>query len=141
MANLPRQIIAEKENVEEVLKNLKIVLSRKDKSIVELAALATFLHNIYNGIENILKQTLKTKGIDISKSETWHKELLNISVKSKIITQALADKLFEYLTFRHFFIHSYSLMLEEEKLADLTSNMSSVWLEFMQEIEQFFPLP
>jgi hypothetical protein len=61
MANLSKQILAEKENVEKALTNLKEAMAREEKSVVELAAIGTFLHNIYNGIENILKQILKAK--------------------------------------------------------------------------------
>jgi len=56
MVDLPGKIAAEIENVEKALENLKEATDRKIKSTVELAAMATFLHNIYNGIENILKQ-------------------------------------------------------------------------------------
>lgn len=46
MADLTKQIIAEKENVEIALENLKEAMRRDNKSVVELAAIATFLHNI-----------------------------------------------------------------------------------------------
>jgi hypothetical protein len=61
MVDLTRKIAAEKENVEKALGNLKDAMGRKKRSTVELAAIATFLHNIYNGIENILKQVQKQK--------------------------------------------------------------------------------
>lgn len=80
MVNLLKEIEVEKDNVKEALANLNETLARKEKSIVELAAIATFLHNIYNGTENILKRILKASGSDIPKSETWHKDLLELSV-------------------------------------------------------------
>jgi hypothetical protein len=63
MKDLARRIAAEKENVEKALQNLMEARARKDRSAIELAAIATFLHNIYNGIENILKQVAKAKGV------------------------------------------------------------------------------
>lgn len=45
MGNLPREIQAEKENVVTVLDHLENVASRKQRSIVELSAMAAFLHN------------------------------------------------------------------------------------------------
>ncbi|MBN1860117.1 MAG: hypothetical protein JW840_01500 [Candidatus Thermoplasmatota archaeon] len=80
MVDLKRMIAAEKEKVGRVLDNLKDVKDRGEKTVVELAAIATFIHNIYSGIENILKQVLKARGRNIPKSKTWHKDLLNDSV-------------------------------------------------------------
>lgn len=76
MGDLSKSILAEKENVEIALSNLKDAMAREEKSIVELAAIGTFLHNIYNGIENILKQILKAKEVEIPKSDTWHKRFI-----------------------------------------------------------------
>jgi uncharacterized protein YutE (UPF0331/DUF86 family) len=134
MGKVPKQILAEKQNVEAALDNLNKALARTNKSTIELAAIGTFLHNIYNGIENILKQTARLKKIEIPKSESWHKELLNLSVFKGIISEELSDKLYEYLTFRHFFIHSYGFMLEEKHLENLAINIHDIWKEFMSEI-------
>lgn len=135
MVDLTRQMAAEKENVERALDNLKDTMGRREKSVIELAAIATFLHNIYNGIENILKQVLKAEGTEIPKSETWHKDLLNFSVSIGIIPEKLSDELYEYLTFRHFFVHAYGFMLEEVHLEDLANNIPNIWLQFLSAIE------
>jgi len=134
MGRLPRQILAEKQNVEAALDNLKEAMARAKKSAIELAAIGTFLHNIYNGIENILKQIVRLKSVEIPRSDSWHKELLNLSVSKGIIPEELSDQLYEYLTFRHFFIHSYGFMLEEKHLQGLATNIHDIWMRFMSEI-------
>jgi len=135
MVDLSRKIAAEKENVEKVLDNLKDAMERKKRTTIELAAIATFLHNIYNGIENILKQVLKARGTEIPKSDASHKDLLDLSVSNGIIPEKLSDQLYEYLTFRHFFVHAYGFMLEEGQLEDLANNILGVWLQFLSAIQ------
>jgi len=137
MVDLARRIAAEKENVERALSDLKDAMARKEKSTIELAAIATFLHNIYNGIENVLKQILKAKGTKLPKSETSHKNLLEISLSTGIIPEQLFDQLYEYLTFRHFFVHAYGFMLEEAHLENLANDIPGIWSEFVSAIERF----
>ncbi|MCU0644471.1 MAG: hypothetical protein MUC94_09430 [bacterium] len=137
MDSLSKRILAEKENVEKALITLEKALKRKRKTTSELAAIGTFLHNIYSGIENILKQILKEKNIKVSKFESWHKDLLNLSVTNKIISLTLSDELYEYLAFRHFFVHAYGFMLLEDQLKDLAENISRIWSEFVLEIKNF----
>jgi len=134
MVRVPKQILAEKQNVEVALDNLKKTMARTKKSVVELAAIGTFLHNIYNGIENILKQIVRLKSVEIPESDSWHKDLLNLSVYKGIISEQLSDQLYEYLTFRHFFIHSYGFTLEEKHLEGLATNIHDVWMRFISEI-------
>lgn len=137
MVNLLREIEAEKENVKEALANLNETIARKEKSIVELAAIATFLHNTYNGIENILKRILKAIGCEIPKSETWHKDLLELSVAKGIISTDLSEELYEYLAFRHFFIYSYGFKPDELRLNPLATKIFNVWSNFLSQTESF----
>jgi uncharacterized protein YutE (UPF0331/DUF86 family) len=134
MGKIPKQILAEKQNAEIALDNLKRAMVRKNRSTIELAAIGTFLHNTYNGIENILKQVLRLKNVELRRSDSWHKDLLNLAVTERIISEKLSDQLYEYLTFRHFFIHSYGFMLEEKQLKGLAANIHDIWAEFMSEI-------
>ncbi|MCZ7398367.1 MAG: hypothetical protein O8C62_01585 [Candidatus Methanoperedens sp.] len=138
MGELPEQILAEKENVDIALHNLKTAMARREKTVIELAAIATFLHNIYNGIENILKQILLSRDIEVPKSGTWHKDLLNRSLTAGIISEKLSSKLYKYLTFRHFFVHAYGFMLDEKELEGLSNNIPEIWQQFLSEIEASF---
>ena len=138
MDNLPKEVLVEKEQVEKVLVNLNDALLRTPKTVIELSAIATFVHNIYNGIENIIKQTFKIKHISLEKSEYWHKELLKKSVSVGLLSDNLVNKLFDYLSFRHFFVHGYGHLLEEEQLKDLADDIPDLWDGFLLEIEQYY---
>ncbi len=138
MGDIPEEVIAEKEHVEKTLSILLGVLPKKDKSIVEITAIATFIHNCYNGIENILKQTIKNKNVPIPFSEHWHKTLLQIAVKESILSPSLSDHLYDFLAFRHFFVHGYGHRLNENQLMVLANEMESVWKQFLGEIELFY---
>lgn len=138
MKNLAKHILAEKENIEKTLSYLNDVRAKENKSAAEIAGIAVFVHNFYNGVENILKQILKSKDIRISNSEGWHKELLESSRSNNIISGELTDKLSEYLTFRHFFVHSYGFRLEETKLLKLVNNIPQVWSDLLAAIKIYF---
>lgn len=137
MDELLQEIEAGKEYILDTLQALKKALRRGEKGVVELAAIATFLHNTYNGIENILKRFLKFKGIPILPSESWHKDLLDLSVDNRIISLKLSKRLDEYRAFRHFFIHGYGVTLEREKLLPLAENLPDVWKNFESELDKF----
>ena len=137
MDKLRKQIRAEEENVEIALGNLKQTIEREEKTVIELAAIGTFLHNIYNGVENILKQIIVAKGGELPMSGTWHKDLLNLSVSMGIVSEELSDELYRYLTFRHFFVHAYGFMIEETQLEDLVNDIPEIWSQFLSETENY----
>ena len=95
---------AEFENIDAVITELNsVVKSKRIKySTAELAAIATFIHNCYNGFENILKRILKSKQIRTKDAPTWHKRSAQGFVDQEIITNDLYETLSNYLSFRHF---------------------------------------
>jgi uncharacterized protein YutE (UPF0331/DUF86 family) len=135
MAELRERILAEKENVEAALANLQEALSRSPRGTIELAAAATFLHNVYNGIENILRQVLAARAIELPRADAWHQELLKRAAAAGVISGSLAQELKDYLGFRHFFVHGYGFMLAEAPLQDLASRLPAIWVKFISEIE------
>ncbi len=134
MDELRREIAAEKEHIRETLQTLQTVLERRKKTVVELAAISTFVQNTYNGMENILKRILKFKGVEMLPSDSSHKNLLGLSVKNKIMSLELSKKFDEYRAFRHFFVHGYGIMLDKEKVLPLAENLPKVWNEFEKEL-------
>jgi hypothetical protein len=72
MSTLNEKIEAEIENINRVLKEIPPAKSLPSLSILELAGVATLLHNFYNGIENILKQILLSKNLIIPQGDSWH---------------------------------------------------------------------
>src|SRR4030066_1361794 len=112
---------AELENIEKVVLEMDALLSKKQTefTVIELSAIATFLHNFYNGVENIFKRIFKYKQFQLGQSDTWHKDMLNMVRDNKVINEKLHERLYDYLMFRHMFIHSYAFQLEWEKLKPL----------------------
>ncbi|MEA3323589.1 MAG: hypothetical protein U9Q37_00375 [Euryarchaeota archaeon] len=137
MDELLREVRAEKEYILNTFRALNEALQRKEKTVVELAAISTFLQNTYNGIENILKRLLKFKGISMPASGSWHKDLLDLAVDNQIISLELSKRLDEYRAFRHFSIHGYGVLLDKEKLMPIAESLPYLWKDFEFEIDAF----
>jgi hypothetical protein len=130
---------AEFDNISAVLSELlKVVEADKTTySNVELAAMATFLHNYYNGAENILKRILTYKSTRILDSPTWHKDLLKAARDERIIQEYLYESLSIYLSFRHFFVHSYSFALRWNELKPLVKNVEETFIMLGEAVEKY----
>lgn len=137
MDELNREILAEKEHILGTLQALEKTLEREEKTIIEISAIATFLQDTYNGMENILKRILKFKGISVPHTGQWHKDLLNTAVNNQIISYELSRRMDEYRAFRHFFVHGYGIMLDEEKLMPLAKELPGLWGNFEDELNAF----
>jgi hypothetical protein len=137
MADIKKQIAAEEENINLALDNLKKVIKTRKRIVIELAAMGTFLSNIYNGIENILKQVLKAKNKKIPASQNWHKDLIRLSTECDIISKDLSNRLYNYLGFRHFFIHGYEFNLKWKEMKSLVENIDVLWREVKDCIAEF----
>jgi len=137
MVKLKEKIEAEYENIDKLISELP----EKDKlpflQFLELAGVATLLHNFYNGIENILKLSLKEKNVPLPEGESWHKDLLMLAVDNEIISEKTMMKLGEYLAFRHFFSHAYALDLYADKLEPLVEKIKEVYSDFKKDISKF----
>ena len=135
MKNLFEEIVIEKENIERTLEVMREAVDRKDKSHVELSAIGASLHHCYSGMENIIKRILKSKKIFVPASSSSHKDLLEKANKHGIITGELLNRLDKFRGFRHFFVHGYGIMLNEDELLPLANELPDVWRQFLSEIK------
>jgi uncharacterized protein YutE (UPF0331/DUF86 family) len=137
MGELLQDFAAEKERIEDTLAALAKTLRRKRRGFVELAAIATCLHNSYSGMENLLKRVLLYLQVPLPHSATSHKDLLDLAVEQMIISQELSEALDEYRAFRHFFVHGYGIALQEAPLQPLAQNLPDIWNRFASEFKNF----
>ncbi|MFA5779419.1 MAG: hypothetical protein WC947_04730 [Elusimicrobiota bacterium] len=130
---------AEVEDINKVLKEIERLISLMpiEKDNIKLAAAGTFLHNFYNGIENILKRALLVKDIKIQNSPGWHKETLLKAKELNIIDTEIHIKLIPYLTFRHYFIHGYSFKLVSDDILSLLKETDIIFNKFNDAIMKF----
>lgn len=133
MVNFKDRIEAEYEAIEN---SLSLLPNRpiSNLSKLEIAGLATLIHNFYNGVENILKQIFQLKSIKIPTGLSWHQELLLKAKNENIVSEKLADKLKEFLGFRHFFTHAYALDLHPSRIESLIEKIVETFNEFKEEI-------
>ncbi|MCK5582825.1 MAG: hypothetical protein KAI33_03500, partial [Elusimicrobiales bacterium] len=135
MADYKMRIEAEYEAIDKTLSYLPNK-SLSQLSDLELAGVAALIHNFYNGIENIIKQTFQAKSLNIPTGASWHQNLLLIAVKENIISAQLTDELKEYLAFRHFFTHAYAIDLQYQRIEPLVVKTIKIFKIFKTEINK-----
>jgi len=135
MAEVRERVEAELENIEHVVAELPGDDSLPNLSSLELAGVATLIHNFYNGIENILKQLVIARGEKLPDGSSWHRDLLNIATSNNIISESTAKELRRYLAFRHFFSHGYSFDLDKEHIIPLVMGIQGTLASFKNDVD------
>lgn len=128
-------------------RQLDIVISKisrigEDITDVKKAALAAYLMNFYNGVENIMKRCAKEYYKRMPKGADWHKQLLRKSYagnggKRPLFSEEIVDRLYDYLTFRHLFIHGYEFKLKWEEMKSLIENIDELWGKIKERLTAF----
>ncbi|MDP6524849.1 MAG: hypothetical protein QGH15_11560 [Kiritimatiellia bacterium] len=136
MADLPERISAELENIDGVLARIPSDKVLPDLSELELAGVAALVHSFYNGVENVLKQVLQSRGIALPTGESWHKELILIAAESGVLSEETSHGIRDYLAFRHFFTHAYAFDLDPERLEPLVAKLADVNGAFRRDLSR-----
>lgn len=110
----------------------------------ELRAMASMVHEFYNGVERIFERI--SVGLDegIPQGSSWHADLLTRmatpqeGARPAVIDEPLRARLKEYLDFRHFFRHAYGYTLEWNHLRWKGENMSTTLTALKDRLRSFW---
>jgi hypothetical protein len=110
--------------------------------LIETTAVASVLHSFYNGLELIFLSIAKRLDREVPTGERWHRQLLlqmtqSTAQRNWVISVELAQRLDDYLSFRHFYRHSYTFFLEWSELEKLVIPVFSVWSQARAELNEF----
>ncbi len=135
MASHGEKVAAELALLDQTLDVLEETLRRASMELPEWMAVAGFLHNIYSGIESILKLSARGASVELpAQSASSHRDLLDATERAGIISSALRERLDEYRAFRHFFVHGYGVFLDPKQLRPLAESMGPLLADFRTEI-------
>jgi hypothetical protein len=117
-------------------------VQQRPPDLVEMTAMASVLHSFYNGLENIFLSIVKGLDQQVPTGNQWHRDLLihmtrETANRDRVMSTALAQKLADYLGFRHFYRHSYSFFLEWSKLQGLVTSLREVWAQVKEALHAF----
>lgn len=111
-------------------------------NLTELAALASVLHSFYNGVENILKRVATELDGGALGGQFWHRQLLDSMrmpgpSRPAVLSEEFADRLDEYMQFRHLFRHSYSFDLDWASMRPLVLGCEDCFRELENDLDRF----
>ncbi len=109
-----------------------------------LRAMATCMHGIYTGMENVFKILFNKFEGELPSGEDWHKKLLKRTrvevpgIRPEIIrNDDLFAKLDELRSFRHIFRNKYQSLIIPERVVSLSDLAVQTVPEFRKAISDF----
>jgi len=113
-----------------------------ERSPIFYESLALKLHNFYTGCERIFQLIISELNGSPPSGYDWHKRLLErMSVEREdrpaLISPNTAQKLQEYLGFRHIVRNLYGFELDPERVDRLGENQGAIGQQFAAEVRLF----
>ena len=114
----------------------------KEPDFIESSAAGSFLQSFYNGIESIILVIFKAIKENIPNDFHWHKKLFENAFETNdkrtaLFNESYKDQFAEYLSFRHYFRHSYGYEIEWKRLKPLIFGVESLWKLIEEDIKLF----
>ncbi|MCD6533363.1 MAG: antitoxin [Deltaproteobacteria bacterium] len=144
---LRADILNELDKLELIRKELQLVaekfeLNSEQVPTYDRAAIGYFLHNFYNGCENIFHSIAKFFENDLA-PDTWHADLLKrmrLSIpgfRPAVINENLYVILNDFRGFRHIYRHSYAFELNWERERAVARQLEKTTKMLTQQIHAF----
>jgi hypothetical protein len=129
--------------LEQQIKAVKLQMpANPDLTKIFYESLALKLHNFYTGCERIFQIVASDLNGGLPTSFDWHRRLLGRMAiphtdRPALLRQNTAQRLEEYLAFRHIVRNIYGFELKPERLDKLIADYAEVWQQFHQDIQTF----
>jgi len=144
---LAQRIIDERAKIERTVGHIKVALQdiedapTRYRRSVEIE-IAKYLYDVYMGMETIFRQIAREVDEHIPQGETWHKDLLTQMTAPRaerppVISQKTAQRLEQFLGFRHVFAHLYSIQLDYEQTEKNAKSIEKLFQDVSKELETF----
>ena len=114
----------------------------KEPDFIEASAAGSFLQSFYNGIESVIILIFKGIGDNIPNDLQWHKKLFEKAFESTenrpiLFRKEYKEQLVGYLSFRHFFRHSYGFEIDWRRLKPLINEVEEIWKVLKKDINEY----
>jgi len=120
----------------------KLAMNGKQITNFDKAAIGYYLHNFYNGCENIFKSIARFFENDLQ-AESWHRDLLKrmkLTIKDfrpAVINEELYLLLEDFRGFRHKFRYCYSFELDWERMKVVADKFEPAWKKLQLQLKDF----
>lgn len=110
----------------------------------ELRAIASILHEFYNGVERILERIILGFQESLPQGSHWHTDLLiqvaepRSGKRPAVIDGPLQTRLQDYLDFRHFYRHAYGYTLQWNQMRWKAENLPDTLEMLRGQLQVFF---
>jgi hypothetical protein len=117
--------------------------SERTPSGLELRGVGAIVHDFYTGAERIFERIAPEINGGIPAGAAWHRELVDSmaldlpGIRPPVIGDATADRLAEFLRFRHLFRNLYGHELEWLRLRPLVTRLPGAWHELQSDLRRF----
>lgn len=110
--------------------------------LIEISALATFLHSFYNGIENLFRRIAVHLDGGPPLGAFWHSELLKRMMepgtqRPPVLDRSTYELIRQYMDFRHMFRHAYSHELRWVLMAPLVRDSEHTFAVLEAQLDAF----
>ena len=108
-----------------------------------LRARGSILHDFYTGVERIFVRIADELNGGVPAGQQWHRQLVTDmampidDLRPAVISVATADRLAEYLRFRHVFRNIYGSTLEPERLSPLVDRLPDTLDAVADDVTRF----
>jgi hypothetical protein len=146
---LREEVSIELEAIESILQELSALrkdVAEREPTVREKTAAATFMAQVYGGIENILKRICYFNSIPLPTGDTWHTDLFKRfcvpAYKSlpPLFDESLALAMAPYRKFRHVVYHGYGFQLDWDRMKEGIENIDDIYLQFKSKLSDYLRL-